>query len=169
MKILFSNLCVCISITIIFICGCGKRSNLPADFPKIYPCEISVVQEGNPLTEANVFFSPIGNADKYASGCSGVTDVNGKANILTYGKNGVPAGKYKILISKLKDEGGVEVEDAFVGSKKIQGAKVYSYVEAKYSDKDLTPYEIEIKEQKNTHALQCDVGLAIRQYLRDAD
>jgi hypothetical protein len=87
---------------------------------------------------------------------------------MTYGQRGVPAGKYKVLISKLKDEGGTEVEDAF-GTKSIKGAKVYSYVESKFADKNQTPYEIEIKEQKEVQTLQCDVGAAIRKYLRDAN
>jgi hypothetical protein len=168
MKTLFSFLCICVSFTFISICGCWKTSNLPADFPKIYPCEITVVQEGKPLADAVVSFSPIGTAGKYSGSCSGSTDTSGLASIKTYAQNGVPLGKYKVLISKWKDEGGTEVEDEF-GSKSIKGAKVYSYVEAKYSDKDLTPFEIEIKEQKEVQTLQCDVGAAIRLYIQDVE
>jgi hypothetical protein len=146
----------------------NKTTNIPVDFPKIYPCEITVVQEGKPLENALVSFRPIGNADKYASGCSATTGANGKALMITYGQNGFPTGKYKVLISKMQDEGGTEVEDAF-GSKSIQDAKVYSYVEVKYSDENLTPYEIEIKEQKEIQTLQCDVGAAIHQYIHNAN
>ncbi|MDR1957638.1 MAG: hypothetical protein LBQ54_01080 [Planctomycetaceae bacterium] len=110
----------------------------------------------------------MGDAGKYAGSCSGTTDSNGKAFLRTYGQAGVPTGQYKVLISKLQDEGGREVEDAF-GSKLIKGAKVYAYVEAKYSNKNQTPYEMEIKDQKEVHTLQCDVGAAIHQYLREAD
>jgi hypothetical protein len=168
MKTLRLIFCVGVSFSLISICGCGKPSHLPEDFPKIYPCEISVIQEGKPLENAMVSLSPIGNTDKYAGSCSATTDAHGKAVVMTYGQSGVPTGKYKILISKLKDEGGTEVEDAF-GSKSIKGAKIYSYVEAKYSDKNLTPFEIEIKEQKEVQTLQCDVGTAIHKYLRDAN
>ncbi|MDR2642031.1 MAG: carboxypeptidase-like regulatory domain-containing protein [Planctomycetaceae bacterium] len=166
MKTLFSKFFVCVLCTLISIIGCGKPSNIPIDFPKIYPCEITVVQDGKPLENAMVSFRPIGDANKYAKGCSAVTDANGKALMVTYGQNGVPTGIYKVLISKLHDEGGIEVEDNF-GSKSIQGAKVYSYIDVKYSDEKLTPYEIEIKEQKEIQKLQCDVGTAIRQYIRD--
>ncbi|MDR1382465.1 MAG: hypothetical protein LBJ67_01260 [Planctomycetaceae bacterium] len=168
MKTLFWIFCAGVSFTLISICGCGQSPGLPGDFPKIYPCEISVIQEGKPLEDAMVSLNPIGNTDKYAGGCSATTDAHGKAFLMTYGQNGIPAGKYKILISKLKDEGGKEVEDPF-GIKSIQGGKVYSYIEAKYSDKNLTPYEIEIKDKKEVQTLQCDVGAAIHKYLRDVN
>jgi hypothetical protein len=167
MKTLLSIFFAGVLCTLISICGCGKPSSLPADFPKIYTCEITVIQGGKPLENAMVSLHPIGNADKYAKGCSAATNVNGKASMMTYGQNGVPTGKYKVLISKLRDEDGTEVEDAF-GEKIIKGAKTYSYVDAKYSNENLTPYEIEIKEQKEIQTLQCDVGEAIRQYISDA-
>jgi hypothetical protein len=156
-------------IAVLFFGGCGKKSNLPDDFPEIALCEIIVTQDGKPLTDALVTLIPQNIVTPYAQGCTGITGENGKASIQTYGQAGVPLGKYKVVISKTKDEGGTETTDE--NGVKIQiGQKVYSYVEKKYTQENSTPYEIEIIQVKrgDVNFLQCDVGKAIHEFLRNS-
>jgi hypothetical protein len=159
-----------LSVSLLFIIflsnGCGKPPNLPPDFPKVVPCEITVIQDGKPLEGAMVSLVPVGESGKYAKGCSGRTDAQGIASLMTYGQVGVPFGKYKVLISKNRDEGGKEVDDEY-GGKKTVGAKVYAYVDAKYSQEASALFEVEVTDQKTAIMIQCDVGAAIHQYLRD--
>ena len=155
-----------IIICTLLVAGCGKKSNLPADFPEIHKLTITVVQEGAPLASAMISLKPVGTADKYARGCSAVTDETGVASIKTYGQEGVPAGKYKILVSKMHDEEGTEIEDEF-GGKSVVGAKVYSYIEKQYSDEKTTPFEIEVSKG-GANSMTCDVGKATRFFVRNA-
>ncbi|MDR1960085.1 MAG: hypothetical protein LBQ54_13750 [Planctomycetaceae bacterium] len=149
--------------------SCGKRPNLPEDFPEIYPCEITVIQDKKPLSGALVSLIPQGVASPYAKGCTGKTDESGKASLQTYGQKGVPAGKYKVVISKTRDEGGTETTDSF-GTTTQTGQKVYSYVEKKYTQEHTSPYEIDVVEVKmgNVNSISCDVGATIHEFLRNA-
>ncbi|MDR2441685.1 MAG: hypothetical protein LBE12_20165 [Planctomycetaceae bacterium] len=157
------------TVIVFFFCGCGKKSNLPDDFPEIAPCEITVTQEGKPLTDALITLIPQNIVTPYAKGCTGITNETGKASIQTYGQFGVPLGKYKIIVSKIRDEGGTETIDE--NGVKIQiDQKVYSYVEKKYTQENSTPYEIEVIQVKrgDVNSLQCDVGKAIHEFLRNS-
>jgi hypothetical protein len=169
MKIFSISLTLGTVIAVLFFCGCGNKSNLPDDFPEIAPCEITVTQEDKPLADALVTLIPQNIATPYAQGCTGVTDQTGKASLRTYGQTGVPLGKYKVVISKTKDEGGTETTDE--NGVKIQtGQKVYSYVEKKYAQENSTPYEIEVVQVQrgDVNFLQCDAGKAIHEFLRNS-
>ena len=91
--------------------GCGQ-SPYPQGFPKIYPCEITVTQEGTPLEGATVTaLTEDDNLAKWPVG--GTTDASGKANLTTMGKfKGVPAGTYTILISKTEVSGPADTSDS---------------------------------------------------------
>ena len=151
---------------VIPLAGCRKKSNLPADFPEVFQLKITVIQNNAPLEGAMVSLKPIGQANKYANGCSAVTDTAGIASIKTFGQDGVPAGKYKIIISKSTDEGGTEVTDEF-GGKSIVGAKVYSHVEKKYTVEETAPFEIEVTKG-GENSMTCDVGESVHIFLRNA-
>ncbi|MDR1492399.1 MAG: carboxypeptidase-like regulatory domain-containing protein [Planctomycetaceae bacterium] len=169
MKNFSISLTLGIAIAVLFFCGCGKKSNLPDNFPEIAPCEIAVTQDGKPLADALVTLIPQNIATPYAQGCTGITDETGKASLRTYGQIGVPLGKYKVVISKTKDEDGTETTDE--NGVKIQiGQKVYSYVEKKYTQENSTPYEIDVIQvkRKDVNFLQCEVGKAIREFLRNS-
>ena len=161
----FQIICVCYSLVLFSAIGCKEKSTLPEDFPEIFPLLITVTQEGTPLEGAMVALKPVGTANKYANGCSAVTEQNGVASIKTFGQNGVPAGKYKVLVSKSRDEGGKEVEDEF-GGKSTIGAKVYSYVENDFGLESKTPFEIEVSKG-GENSLSCEVGKAIHVFVRD--
>ena len=87
-------------IAAVSVLGCGGKK-LPAGFPKLYPCTISINQEGVPLAGAVVKLHIQGNPLEWT--VSGQTDDAGKAVIYTHGIHaGVPAGDFKVTVDKLE-------------------------------------------------------------------
>lgn len=123
--------------------GCSDRQR-PGDLPKLYPCELTITQEGTPLSGANVTLFPAEETNaKYQA--SSITNSEGKATLKTYGFDGIPAGKYKVCVRKVIGEENAE----------------YQTVERQYSDSDKTPHEIEIIGGK-TFQTSLDVGKAVK-------
>jgi hypothetical protein len=78
--------------------GCGGKQR-PNDLPTLYPCEITVIQDGKPLSEATVLFYPLNGNLRFAIG--GKTNQNGILVPKTDGEwDGIPQGEYRISISK---------------------------------------------------------------------
>ena len=151
----------------------GCHSNLPKDLPPLYPCTISVTQDGVPLERAVV-------ALQYAEGAApaegqlwfprGVTDANGeavlKANSLY---PGAPIGHFKIIVTKFvpgeSKYGPPPPEDdpRYSGwVQKVSGEipPVFGIIEKQYTEAETTPHEIEIKKGKNSASI--DVGKPTR-------
>lgn len=81
------------------LAGCPGAKK-PADLPELYPVKITVIQDGKPLADASVTLNAPTNASRFVVGYK--TDANGVAVLHTDGKfKGAPAGKYKVLISKV--------------------------------------------------------------------
>ena len=133
-----------ILIAAMSITGCGKNNSRPSDLPQLFPCVLTITQEGNPLDGAYVTLIPMEESNaKYQA--SSVTNKSGEATIVTYGFDGVPAGKYKVCVRKVVGE-----ED-----------REYQLVEPKYSDPLNTPHEIEIIGKKMPPA-SFDVGKTVK-------
>ncbi len=78
-------------------CGCSSRSGTG---PALIPVEGTVTLDGKPLAGALVTFIPVG--DTRGSGGTGYTDQNGRYTLRSAdGGAGVPAGPYRVTISKL--------------------------------------------------------------------
>ncbi|MDR2705717.1 MAG: Ig-like domain-containing protein [Planctomycetaceae bacterium] len=150
------NLKIILATEIILLClcllGCGK--NEPNGIPSLQPCSITVMLDDAPLPEATVLFKPTQDGGISASG---ITDNNGKALMkiqATY--DGVPKGKYKVMIVKQKRERNPAVKDEDVngqpGSVPMNLAmKMYivtDFVDPKFGNAS-TPLEITIQEGKN--------------------
>ena len=79
--------------------GCTGQQK-PKDLPELYPVKITVIQDGKPLADASVSLNDPSNASRFVMGYK--TDSKGVAELRTDGKfKGVPAGQYKVLISKV--------------------------------------------------------------------
>ena len=141
---LMKQIIIAIVITALSITGCGSNNSRPSDLPQLYPCVLTVTQEGNPLSGAYVTLIPMEESNaKYQA--SSVTDNEGKATIITYGFDGVPAGKYKVCVRKV------------VGDENRE----YQLVEPKYSDSKNTPHELEITGKQMPPA-SFDVGKSVK-------
>jgi hypothetical protein len=90
-------LCILMSTLIVGV-GCGGKQR-PNDLPPLYHCEITVIQDGKPLSDAMVLLYPLDGNLRFAIG--GKTDQNGVLILKTDNEwDGVPEGEYRISVSK---------------------------------------------------------------------
>ncbi|MDR1964593.1 MAG: hypothetical protein LBQ50_12500 [Planctomycetaceae bacterium] len=131
-----------------FLNGCNFGPARPAGFPdKLYPCELTILQDGTPLQGARVALSHQ-DENKKNWGAAGISDAEGVVRIYTYGKwQGAPAGTFKVTVIKQSVEG--------TENKEI----TYTLIDEKFAEPNTTPLELEIKG-KTTQTF--DVGAAIK-------
>ncbi|MCL2743882.1 MAG: hypothetical protein FWE67_08525 [Planctomycetaceae bacterium] len=145
--------------------GCEK---LPNGFPSLYSAAITVTQEGTPLTDADVMLYSIDDPTMRWI-IVGRTDANGKAVMTTFAgttirKNGVPAGKFKVTVNKVKtDEYPVLspfAADAEIAAYRKEMEKLkpltHYYVDKQNTNIDTTPLEVTV--EKKTNSLTVDAG-----------
>ncbi|MDR1960226.1 MAG: hypothetical protein LBQ54_14490 [Planctomycetaceae bacterium] len=132
----------------VVLSGCHFGPAKPEGFPKkLYPCELTILQEGVPLQGARVGLSHQDENQKNW-GTTGISDSEGVVQFYTYGKwKGVPAGTFKVTVVKQLVEGP--------DNKEI----TYTLIDEKFAEPDTTPLELEIKG-KTTQTF--DVGAAIK-------
>ncbi|MDR1268523.1 MAG: carboxypeptidase-like regulatory domain-containing protein [Planctomycetaceae bacterium] len=161
-------------LLIVFIIGCQYRPSLPPDIPPLTVCKITVMQNGEPVDGASVSLISVTGIENWRT--SGMTNENGITVPFTNGLfEGVPQGKYKIVVSKNERE-----EDNNIPStppmgtpgyeewlKKYSGKTrviTYSLIEKQYSSFSTTPHEIEVSGKK-TIETTIDVGKKVREKL----
>lgn len=137
--------------------GCVK-SNKPSDMGDLGGCLVKVTQDGAPLEGADVIFHAQDEANKKYTP-SGRTNEKGEAKIKTYGFEGVPAGEYKVTVTKLHIEEG-EVVVAEDGSETVEGGSEYQVVDAEFRDVNTTPLSVTITDPM-TEVPVFDVGAAV--------
>ncbi|MDR1385980.1 MAG: hypothetical protein LBJ67_19320 [Planctomycetaceae bacterium] len=165
---------------IVLVCSSCGKSNLPKDLPRLYPCEITVIQENKPLADAMVTLQ-LTDLSRPENGQlwfpMGTTDHEGKAIIRTNAQyDGAPIGIYKVLVSKTKQG------PSKYGAPPQEGTPQYTkwedlasheirpwfgLVEEKFSQAEQTPYEIEIP--KGTNKRTVDVGNAVEYRIKDLE
>lgn len=86
----------------IAVIGCKRDGTKPSDFPKVFPCTVTVTDGNAPLADANI--SLISDKPMSNITITGRTDASGVAKIRTsqaaYFADGAPEGNYKVLVSK---------------------------------------------------------------------
>lgn len=162
-------------LLIVFIVGCQYRPSLPPDIPPLTVCKITVTQNGEPVGGTLVSLISVTRAENWRA--SGMTNENGITVPFTNGLfEGVPQGKYKIVVSKNEREeddnipsmppmGAPDYEEWM---KKYSGKKntviTYSLIEKQYTSFSTTPHEIEVSGKK-TIETTIDVGKKVREKL----
>ena len=128
--------------------GCGQK--LPPGMPTLNPCMITVNMEGKPIENVTV---RLVSENQIHWGCSGITNSSGKAALVTDGKyKGIPAGKYKVLLSRIDTEH--REYKGFIEEAKLPPKKQTVVINLKYEDEDETPYEITIVDGQKA-SLEC--------------
>lgn len=130
-----------LALAVVATVGCGGLKK-PGDMGDLGGCVVKVTQDGAPLEGADVIFHAQDEANKKYTP-SGRTNEKGEAKIKTYGFEGVPAGEYKVTVTKLVIEEG-EVVVAEDGSETVEGGSEYQAVDAKYRDVNTTPLTVTI-------------------------
>ena len=148
--------------------ACNQKKK-PADMPQLFPCEITVVQDGKPLEGATVNLTADGTSLRFTVAAK--TDKNGVAKIKTdIDWPGAPAGKYKVCISKVV---APEVDNttpipsdpveyaAYQKKLAESSAQTKSLVDSKYLRPHTTPESIEVTA--SGYKATIDVGPAVDQ------
>jgi hypothetical protein len=127
--IVSTTLLVCFSVS-----GCKQR--LPEGMPPLYPCTITLIQDGKPLAHASVVFYP-SDPENFWS-LAGSSNTQGVIEMTTNGPyKGVPAGVYKIAVEKVSSE---DVD--------ANHYCVVNLVDPQFGKRETTPVQIEIKPSK---------------------
>ena len=108
--------------------GCVDQ-RLPAGLPDIYPCTLTILQEGQPLSGAMILLYSQNEPCPWT--ISGTTNEYGVAQMLTHGRYpGVPQGDWAVTIMK---------NIAVFNEKRTDGMEdVYAKVDPAFSDKNTT-------------------------------
>ena len=157
----------------ILLAGC---SGGPAGMPPLFPCSITVTQEGVPLEGAVVRMV---NLSDEAIGMAwtpiATTDANGVARMMTNAQyDGVAAGKYRIVVEKFESEpsrlgppppvDSPEYE-AWSHRSAAETRAQYALVNSRYSSSN-SPHEVEITRGgrgANDHTIDVGVPVRVRQ------
>ena len=91
-----------IALLLVFICLAGCGSKYPPDWPKTYPCTVTVTKGGQPYEGVSILMSRTENHGSWA--VAGLTDASGVAVIETSwtkaSVKGAPEGTFKVTASK---------------------------------------------------------------------
>ena len=91
--------CLVLAVAGTFLSGCKR---VPENFPKVVPCQITVVKEDVPLPQVTVMLIAEGNKEWFVAAD---TNPQGIAEIQTFLGNfshkGAPPGKYKVTLSQI--------------------------------------------------------------------
>ena len=134
------------------VIGCSGEQR-PDGLPKLYPCTITITQDGQPLAEATVQLHDPAVTDRWT--VSGLTNASGSAVMRTHGQfPGVPEGRFKIILTKTVLEGGSTDDETTPENarKPREAVKVYSLVGKEYTNRETTPLEIVIDGKKRSES-----------------
>lgn len=140
--------------------GCQKGEPTPEGMPELYPASVTILQEGVPLANASIRILPENGTSRWSSG--GSTDASGVAVLRTHGKfEGVPAGSYKMTVSKIEMPDLPKVELSQLDAPPATDGATYDLVAPEYSYPNQTPLRLEVAAGPNTYE-PFDLGPAVR-------
>lgn len=106
--------------------GCQK--GMPAELGPLYPVQGKVTLGGKPLRGGNVLFFALEH-DVKISQPQGLIDAQGNYTVASYGKDGAPAGKYRVTVDPASDDKSMDLA-----------------VDGKYQSWEKSPLIVEIRE-----------------------
>jgi len=140
--------------------GCSRGNDRPQNLPDLFPVNIRVLQQGEPVSDAFVRLIPVDSAMPWS--CGATTTADGHAKIMTVGRfEGAPQGEYKVLISKLEMTPTIQADLSDLKSQKVSTSTAgFDLIEPKYSDIKSTPLTANV----TSNGLSCefDVEQAVR-------
>jgi len=161
-----TSLALLLAITLLPGCGGQKR---PADMPPLYPCTITVTQDGQPLDGGMVTLASTDPSFKWVVFAQ--LDSSGTGKLFTQGLYaGAPAGEYQVVLSKeevvSEQAGQTVVRQGEFGEESFTPfiETVFSLVEKKYTDVGTTPLSMTIARKGNDPKFDC--GKPVREMLR---
>ncbi|MDR0336162.1 MAG: hypothetical protein LBI18_03630 [Planctomycetaceae bacterium] len=144
-----------LSICVVAFFGCNNNGSRPEGMPRLVPCVVTVLSEGQPLSEVDVAFHSSDSTFRWGSNAT--TDSNGKAVMATYGQFfGVVEGEYSVTVTKLERE-------TFDNEHPPKQIKVFTLTDVQYTNPQTTPLKITVSG-KTTQTF--DVGKTGKNVLR---
>ena len=163
---------VILSLTLALAAGCQRAIEKPANLPQLFPLTVTVLQEGTPVPGAFVRLLPDDPAMPWS--CGATTDAGGEAVIKTIGQYpGAPAGRYKVLISKLETPPttGTDLSNLSVSRKPAApapappaGTQSVNRIDPKFALPSATPLAIQVAEGQAEASF--DVGAPVREAIK---
>lgn len=103
----------------IFCSGCGKGKEY-----SLAPVSGTITQNGEPLIDATVTFTPTNVGSSIAPASFGRTDAFGKyvLEVITSGESGAMVAEHKVAITVFDDEESMSAEDSDAGMQLTEGA-----------------------------------------------
>jgi len=144
---------------ILFFAGCdGARK--PDGMPALHQTTLTFTQAGAPLAEASIRLSSQDPANAmWSSG--GMTDGRGVLRVQTDGFDGVPAGTFTVVVSKVVTEGTRIVSEEEGAD---SGLRSFHVVDAKYRSPATSDLTLEVTSGRNAETF--DLGPAVREEVR---
>ena len=151
----YFTLCLALGAILSTVSACKRAT--PEGMPKLVPCSVSIIQDGQPCEGAAVTLF----TDDHTWAVSGTTDASGVAKIFTHGTYpGAPLGKYTVVVSKQVVE---EPEATQSASEIVSGGTAYNFVDPQFGSKSTSPLELEVTGKTSA---SFDVGAAIHEAVK---
>lgn len=133
-------------LTAVSLIGCNRAD---PNLPPLVPVSGKVTLDGQPLSNAEITFVPVGNTP--GDGAFGRSDPNGayRVTYLRGGRPGTPAGEYRVTIGRRLMPDGKEVPTDMAGS---VASPARETLPAKYSDRQRSTLTAKIPEKGSTEA-----------------
>lgn len=143
---------------VVFCTSCNEKR--PSNLPKLYPVSVKILQDSQPLANAQVsLYSEDPILQNFSPG--GSTDENGVVILFTRGYKGAPEGSFKVTVNKTEITGGEESDPtASTVSSKVQ---TFFLVEKNYRSQGTTPLTLDIQKKKGNIMQSLDVGKGVRE------
>ena len=141
-----------------------KKEDRPEGLPDLYPISVKIIQDGAPLANANVTLLS-SDPQLMRWPCGGCTDEQGVAKLNTYGFDGAPAGKFKVMVCKSETEGGAQTAEEAVQMMKDgvgSSEKTFDLIDPQYKNDSTTPLSLEVLAQSENPTAEFDVGASVR-------
>ncbi|MBQ7110330.1 MAG: hypothetical protein IJO06_03825 [Thermoguttaceae bacterium] len=158
------------AVSLAFVAGCGGQKT-PPDMPKLQPTTIVITQDGAPCEGASVqLVKPDDLNYKWLAG--GVTDAQGRCEILTHGKyKGAPEGEFAVIVYKtIKGESETrknvpeptDPKEAMEWNEKVAAEETATdEIDQKYKKADTTDLRITVKSGKNEETFEVGPKVSI--------
>lgn len=132
---------IVVGMAILASAGCGGGSSgpkMPTFEGEAIPVSGVVTLDGTPVEDAAVTFTYDGQAPSGFINGTGKTDSTGKYALQSGSKMGVPAGRYKVTVSKLATKDGKPFTEDAAGGLDFEQARMSGLIKeslpAKFSD-----------------------------------
>lgn len=140
---MFKKLMILSLTLLLTVCVTACKPNRPKGCPKLYPCTLKIIQEGEPLGGALVNIYP-DDPELARWAMNGRTDANGEVVLMTQTFTGAPLGSYTVTVSKR------EVIQELP-------PRSIEHVDEQFVDKATSPLRFEVVK-KMLEPVQLDVG-----------